>query len=207
MKRALVHDWYYVNGGAEKVVHSINNVWNDLAHFSLIDFLNNEDREFILGGKTVKTSFIQNLPTAKSNHRKFLQLFPKAMERLDLKEYDLVLSSSASIAKGVLTNQNQLHICYCHSPMRYAWDFYHQYLEDSNLNTGIRGMYAKWVLNKIRRWDYNNNKSVDFFIANSKYIQKRIKKNYNRNSKVIYPPVDISKFKLKVKKEDFFFTA
>ena len=88
MKRALVHDWYYVNGGAEKVVHSINNVWNDLAHFSLIDFLNNEDREFILGGKTVKTSFIQNLPTAKSNHKKFLQLFPKAMERLDLKEYD-----------------------------------------------------------------------------------------------------------------------
>jgi len=147
MKRALVHDWYYVNGGAEKVVHSINNVWNDLAHFSLIDFLNNEDREFILGGKTVKTSFIQNLPTAKSNHRKFLQLFPKAMERLDLKEYDLVLSSSASIAKGVLTNQNQLHICYCHSPMRYAWDFYHQYLDKPN-NLIIFGMTNKLLCPK-----------------------------------------------------------
>lgn len=207
MKKALVHDWYYVNGGAEKVVHSINNVWNDLDHFSLVDFLNKKDREFILGGKKAKTSFIQNLPTAKSNHRKFLQFFPKAMERFDLKEYNLILSSSASIAKGVLTNQNQLHICYCHSPMRYAWDFYHQYLEDSNLNTGIRGMYAKRVLNKIRKWDYNNSKSVDFFIANSKYIQKRIKKTYNRNSNVIYPPVDINKFKLKVKKEDFFFTA
>ena len=151
MKKALVHDWYYVNGGAEKVVHSINNVWNDLDHFSLVDFLNKKDREFILGGKKAKTSFIQNLPTAKSNHRKFLQFFPKAIERFDLKEYNLILSSSASIAKGVLTNQNQLHICYCHSPMRYAWDFYHQYLEDSNLNTGIRGMYAKWVLNKIRK--------------------------------------------------------
>src|SRR5690606_22603279 len=98
-------DWYYVNGGAEKVVHSFNAIWNDFDHFGLVDFLNEKDRAFILNGKQVTTSFIQNLPTAKSNHRKFLQFFPFAVEQFNLESYDLVLSSSASIAKGALTNQ------------------------------------------------------------------------------------------------------
>ena len=207
MKKALIHDWYYINGGAEKVIHSFNNIWNDFEHYALVDFLNDADRDFILNGKKVNTTFIQKLPTAKSNHRKFLQLFPLAIEQLDLRKYDLIVSSSASIGKGVLTNQNQLHICYCHSPMRYAWDLYHQYLEDSNLNKGLKGLYAKWVLKKIRSWDYINTQRVDFFIANSNYIAKRIKKTYNRDSTVIYPPVDIKKFELKKEKDDFYFTA
>lgn len=207
MKKALVHDWYYVNGGAEKVIHSINNIWNDFEHFALVDFLDEADREFILKGKKVNTSFVQKLPTAKSNHRKFLQLFPLAIEQFDLSEFDLILSSSASIAKGVLTNQNQLHICYCHSPMRYAWDLYHQYLNDTNLNKGLKGLYAKWVLNKIRIWDYINSQRVDYFIANSKYISQRIEKTYGRKSEVIYPPVDINEFELEKNKEDFYFTA
>ncbi|WP_299900443.1 glycosyltransferase [uncultured Aquimarina sp.] len=207
MKKALIHDWYYVNGGAEKVIHSINNVWNDLEHYALIDFLTDKDRKFILNNKKVQTSFIQKLPTAKSNHRKFLQLFPYAVEQFNLNEYDLILSSSASVAKGVLTNQDQLHICYCHSPMRYAWDFYHQYLEEAKLTSGFKGTYAKYVLNKIRIWDVINSNRVDYFIANSKYIAKRIKKVYNRDSKVIYPPVDIDKFPLEKDKDDFYFTA
>jgi len=207
MKKALIHDWYYINGGAEKVIHSFNSIWNDFEHYALVDFLNDVDRDFILNGKKAKTTFIQKLPTAKSNHRKFLQLFPLAIEQLDLREYDLILSSSASIGKGVLTNQNQIHICYCHSPMRYAWDLYHQYLEDSNLNKGLKGLYAKWVLKKIRSWDYINSQRVDFFIANSNYIAQRIKKTYNRESTVIYPPVDVNKFELKKEKEDFYFTA
>lgn len=206
MKKALIHDWYYVNGGAEKVIHSFNRIWEDFDHFALVDFLNEQDRSFILNGKTTNKSFIQNLPTAKSNHRKFLQLFPYAIEQFNLKEYDLVLSSSASIAKGVLTNQNQLHICYCHSPMRYAWDLYHQYLKDSNLK-GLKGIYAKFVLHKMRSWDLISSNRVDYFIANSEYIAKRIKKVYNRNSVVIYPPVDVKNFKLVDKKEDYYFTA
>jgi len=207
MKKALVHDWYYVNGGAEKVIHSINNIWNDLEHYALIDFLSEKDRDFILNNKSVNTSFIQKLPYAKSNHRKFLQFFPYAIEQFDLSEYDLVLSSSASIAKGVITNHNQLHICYCHSPMRYAWDFYHHYLEEANLKKGIKGLYAKYVLHKVRTWDIINSNRVDYFIANSNYIARRIKKIYNRDSTVIYPPINIEKFTLKLEKDDYYFTA
>jgi len=208
MKKALVHDWYYVNGGAEKVIQSFNNIYADFDHFALIDFLNDKDRNetFTGNNKTVNTSFIQKLPTAKSNHRKFLQLFPYAIEQFDLKEYDLILSSSASIAKGVLTNQNQLHICYCHSPMRYAWDLYHQYLKESKLSA-IKSIYAKYVLRKMRAWDIISTNRVDYFIANSKYIAKRIKKIYNRDSVVIYPPVDVNNFKLVDKKENYYFTA
>jgi len=206
MKKALVHDWYYVSGGAEKVVNSFNNIWDDFDHFALVDYLDNKDRSFILNGKKAKTSFIQNLFTAKSNHRKFLQFFPYAIEQFNLSEYDLVLSSSASVAKGALTNQNQLHICYCHSPMRYAWDLYHEYLNESGFK-GLKAIYAKYVLHKMRNWDVNSSNRVDYFIANSNYIAKRIKKIYNRDSVVIYPPVDVSNFTLETNKEGYYFTA
>ncbi|MDN3491589.1 glycosyltransferase [Winogradskyella bathintestinalis] len=206
MKKALIHDWYYVNGGAEKVIHSFNTIWKDFEHYALVDFLNESDREYILNGANVNTSFIQKLPTSKSNHRKFLQLFPYAIEQFNLHDYDLVLSSSSSIAKGVMTNQNQLHICYCHSPMRYAWDLYHQYLEESNFGF-LSGIYAKRVLHKIRMWDVINTNRVDIFIANSNYIKGRIKKVYNRNAKVIYPPVDVVNFELVEQKEEYYFTA
>ena len=207
MKKALIHDWYYVNGGAEKVVHSINNIWNDFSHYALIDFLNKDDRKFILNGSKVKTSFIQKLPTAKNDHRKFLQLFPYAIERFNLNDFDLIISSSSSIAKGVIVNKNQLHICYCHSPMRYAWDLYHQYLDDLNLNSGLKANYVKWVLNKLRKWDLASNRNVDYFVANSNFIAERIKRLYNRDSVVIYPPVDIDRFQLKINKEDYYLAA
>lgn len=207
MKKALVQDWYYVNGGAEKVLHSINTIWDDFEHFALVDFLNDSDRKYILNGKPVTTSFIQNLPTAKSNHRKFLQLFPYAIEQFNLEKYDLVISSSSSIAKGVLTNQNQLHICYCHSPMRYAWDLYYQYLDDANLKGGLKSMYAKYVLHKMRTWDVSTVNRVDEFVANSNYIARRIKKIYNREAHVIYPPVDVESFSLDTVKDDYYFTA
>lgn len=207
MKKALIHDWYYTNGGAEKVIHSMTNIWNDFDYFSLIDFLSKQDREFILKGKKATTSFIQKLPTVKSNHRKFLELFPRAIEQFDLREYDVVISSSASVAKGVLTNQNQLHICYCHSPMRYAWDLYHEYLKDKNLETGIKGWYAKRVLHKLRTWDVISSNRVDEFVANSNYIAKRIKKIYNREATVIYPPVNVELFELVTQKEEYYVAA
>jgi glycosyltransferase involved in cell wall biosynthesis len=207
MKKALVHDWYYTNGGAEKVSTSISNIWNDLEHFALIDFLSEVDRKIILKGKKARTSFIQKLPTAKKNHRKFLQLFPMAIEQFDLGEYNVVISSSSSIAKGVLTNQDQLHICYCHSPMRYAWDLHFEYLKDKNLTYGFKAWYAKKVLHKMRIWDVVSSNRVDFFVANSHYIAKRIKKIYNRHSTVIYPPVDVNKYTLKKEKKEYFLTA
>jgi glycosyltransferase involved in cell wall biosynthesis len=207
LKKALNNDWYYVNGGAEKVIHSLNHIWDDFDHYALIDFLNETDRDFILNGKKAKTSFIQKLPTAKSNHRKFLQLFPCAIEQFDLSEYELIISSSSSIAKGVRTQKNQLHICYCHSPMRYAWDLQEQYLKDSGLNKGLKGTYAKYVLNNIKKWDVSNSDNVTFFIANSNHIAERIKKIYNRESTVIYPPVDVEFFELEENKKEYYFTA
>lgn len=207
MKKALVHDWYYTNGGAEKVIHSINNVWDDFEHYSLIDFLSEKERDFILKGKKVYTSFIQKLPTAKSNHRKFLQLFPYAVEQFDLSDYDVIISSSAAVAKGVLANQDQLHICYCHSPMRYAWDLYFDYLKDKKLAFGIKGIYARRVLHKLRAWDINSSNRVNHYVANSNYIAKRIKKIYNRDATVIYPPVDIDDFTLETEKENYYVTA
>lgn len=205
MKKALVHDWYYTNAGGEKVVHSINNLWYDFDHFALIDFLNEKDRSFILKGKKAKTTFIQNIPTANKDHRKFLQLFPHAIKKIDLKGYDLVISSSSSIAKWVETEQNQLHICYCHSPMRYAWDLKEQYL--NTIKNSLLKKYVEWVLKKMRKHDLNSNKNIDFFVANSQYISERIKRIYKRDSVVIYPPVDVEKFTLEIKKEDFFLTA
>jgi glycosyltransferase involved in cell wall biosynthesis len=207
LKKALISDWYYVNGGAEKVIHSINSIWNDFDHFALIDFLNDEDRKFILNGKKVKTSFIQRLPTVKKNHRKFLQLFPTAIEQFDLSDYDLIISSSSAVAKGVRTRKDQLHICYCHSPMRYAWDLQDQYLKDSGLDKGLKGFYAKYVLQKIRKWDVLNSENVDYFIANSNYIAQRIKKIYNREATVIYPPVDVEFFSLEEQKDNYYLTA
>jgi glycosyltransferase involved in cell wall biosynthesis len=207
LKKALISDWYYVNGGAEKVIHSINSIWKDFDHFALIDFLNDYDRSYILNGQKAKTSFIQRLPTVKQNHRKFLQLFPIAIEQFNLSDYELIISSSSAVAKGVKTHKNQLHICYCHSPMRYAWDLQDQYLKDSGLDSGLKGFYAKYVLNKIRKWDLKTSENVDYFIANSNHIAQRIKKIYNRESIVIYPPVDVDFFSLEEQKEDYYFTA
>lgn len=206
-KSALVHDWFYTNGGAEKVIQSFININPDFDVFGLIDFLSEEDRNEIIRGKPITTSFIQHLPTAKRNHRKFLPLFPLAIEQLDLSTYDVVVSSSASVAKGVLTNSDQLHICYCHSPMRYAWDLYHQYLKESGLATGIKGWIARYFLHKIRMWDVISTNRVDHFVANSNFVAKRIKKIYNREAVVIYPPVNVKAFQLVESKENFYLTA
>lgn len=206
-KAALVHDWFVTEGGGEKVVQSFLNLNQDFDLFSLIDFFPTEYRQRLLKGKHAHTSFIQKLPTAKSNHRKFLPLFPLAIEQFDLAEYDLILSSSISVSKGVLTHSNQVHICYCHSPMRYAWDLYFQYLKEAGLSSGVKGWFAKYILHKMRTWDIVSSNRVDHFIANSNFIARRIKKVYNREATVIYPPVDVESFKLETAKEDYYLTA
>ncbi|WP_169783999.1 glycosyltransferase family 4 protein [Campylobacter curvus] len=207
MKKALIHDWFSVYAGAEKCVESFTNIWDDFEIFSLIDFLGERDRCAVLKGKRVHTSFVQNLPFAKSKYRNYLPLFPFAIERFDLSEFDLVLSSSHAVAKGVLTNANQLHISYVHTPIRYAWDLYHQYLKESGLERGLKGLLAKYFLHKIRIWDASCANRVDHYIANSRYVARRIKRIYGKDSAVIYPPVDTAKFELKERKDDFYLTA
>ncbi len=207
MKTAIVHDWMVGYAGSERVVESLTNIWNDADIYLLFDFLNDTDRSVILKDRKPNTSFVQKLPGARKNHRKYLPLFPYAIEQFDLSDYDLILSSSHAVAKGVLTNSKQLHICYCHTPIRYAWDLTFQYLKESNLDRGIKGLIAKSFLHYIRMWDSSTVNRVDYFIANSKYIAGRIKKIYGRDSEVIYPPVDTEKFQLISNKENYYLTA
>jgi len=205
MKIALVQDWFVVNGGAEKVVKEIISLFPEADIFSLVDFLSDEDRQDILKGKTSTTSYIQHLPFAKKYFRYYLLFFPHAIERLDFSGYDLVISSSYAVAKGIRkSGVHQVHICYCHSPVRYAWDLKKEYL--SSLSW-IAQQLSKPVLNYIRKWDAGTTSRVDLFIANSKNVAERIRRIYNRDSVVIYPPVDTHLFTPFMQKENYYFTT
>lgn len=207
MKVAIIHDWLVEVGGAELVLKELVHCYPEADVFSLIDFLTDKEREYYIQGKSVETSFLQKIPGVKKSYRKFLQLMPLAVEQFDLRGYDLVISSSYAVAKGVITSPDQIHVSYCHSPIRYAWDMQFQYLEESNLIKGLKSIYARYVLHKIRIWDFRSAYSVDYFLANSNFIRKRIEKVYRRNADVIYPPVNVEEFSLCTIKEDFYLTA
>ncbi len=206
MKIAIVHDWLVTYAGAERVLEQMLAVYPNADVFSLIDFVPAAERGF-LGGRAVHTSFLQRIPGMARRYRSFLPLMPLAIEQLDLSKYDLVLSSSYAVAKGVLTGPDQLHLCLCHSPMRYAWDLQHQYLRETGLDRGMRGALARWTLHRMRMWDVRSAAGVDGFIAISRYIARRIWKAYRRKSTVIYPPVDVDAFTPGEPKEDFYVTA
>lgn len=191
MKIAVVCDWLVTIGGSERVLEQILMCYPDADLFSIVDFLSPNQRDIIMN-KPVTTSFIQKLPFAKTKYRAYLPLMPLAIEQFDLSGYELIISSSHAVAKGVITGPNQLHICYCHSPMRYAWDLQHQYLRESNLICGLKSWIARYMLHKIRQWDLRTSNSVDYFIANSNFIAKRIHKFYRRDAAVIYPPVEVN---------------
>jgi len=207
MKVAIVHDWLVVYAGAERVLEQMLMVYPDADLFSIVDFIPAGERSFILN-KEVKTSFIQKLPFSKSKYRSYLPLMPLAIEQFDLSGYDLIISSSHAVAKGVITGADQFHVCMCYSPIRYAWDLQHQYLKESRLDKGLKGFLAKWFLHKMRIWDLRTVNGVDRFVAISQFIQRRINKFYSRDSVVIYPPVYINDFELTSKPgDDFYFTS
>ncbi|MGF5351526.1 glycosyltransferase family 4 protein [Klebsiella pneumoniae] len=202
----IVADWLITYAGAERVIKEFLDIFPESELYSIVDFLQPEARNE-LHGKHAVTSFIQNLPKSKNNYQKYLPLMPLAIEQLDVSSHDIILSSSHAVAKGILTGPDQLHISYVHSPIRYAWDLQHQYLREAGFNKGIKASIVKYLLHKIRLWDYRTANGVDHFIANSQFISRRIKKVYNRESTVIYPPVDVERFTLNDKKEDYYFTA
>ncbi len=204
MKIALVHDWLIVDAGAEKCLKEFNIIYNNANIYSIVDFLSDIDRKKIINSKITHNSFIQKLPFAKKQFRNYLPLFPKAIESFDLKGYDLVISSSWAVAKGIKTSNKQIHICYCHTPIRYAWDLYDEYTSDLKQP---KKFFVQQSLKYIRKWDIKTLNRVDYFIANSKFVQERIKRIYNKNSQVIYPPVDINKFNLYLQKENFYLTV
>lgn len=206
MKVAVVHEWLVNYAGSERVLEQIIRCLPDADVFTLIDALPSSEREF-LGGRPVFTTFLQNMPGARNHHRIYLPLMPLAIEQLDLTGYDVIVSSSHAVAKGVLTGPDQLHLSYVHSPIRYAWDLQHDYLKESQLTRGIKSWLARLVLHRMRIWDLRTSNGVDAFIANSRFISRRIWKVYRRESTVIYPPVDTSYFSFTPLKEDFYLTS
>ncbi|MBE2245712.1 MAG: glycosyltransferase [Candidatus Competibacteraceae bacterium] len=209
MRIAIIHDWLITPGGSEKVLKELLYLLrnHDTTLFTLMDFLSDEDRLNFLFGKKTQTSFLQTIPGIHRNYKYYLPLFPKAIRSLNTSDFDLIISSSHSVAKGVRKYPGQMHISYCHTPMRYIWDLRKQYMIDHGVNSGLKRLLVKPMVKKLRKWDYETAANVDFFIANSKHISKRIKQHYEKESTVIYPPVNTSFFSSYEKKEDFFVTA
>ena len=203
---AVVHEWLVNHAGSEKVVEEILKIYPHADLFAVVDFLKPHERGF-LQGKVAKTTFVQRLPGAEKRFRHYLPLMPLAMEQHDLSGYDLIVSSSHAVAKGVLTGPDQLHVCYIHSPIRYAWDMQHQYLRESGMTSGVKGTVARLLLHYMRLWDARTAAGVDQFLANSAFIARRVRKVYRREAAVIHPPVDVERFAMRQDKEDFYLTA
>lgn len=206
MKIALVHEWLDSYAGSERVLEQLLLEWPEADVFAVCDFMPEAERGF-LQGKQVTTSFIQSMPFARKHFRKFLGLMPLAIEQLDLSGYDVVISSSHAVAKGVLTGPGQIHISYVHSPMRYAWDLQHQYLREAGLTRGIKGAYTRWLLHRMRLWDRASALNPDIVLANSSYIAERIQKTWRRDAQVLHPPVDIESFTPAPNKGDYYLIA
>jgi glycosyltransferase involved in cell wall biosynthesis len=206
LRVAIVHDWLVNYAGSERVLEQLIALFPRADLFSLVDFLPPERRGF-LAGRPVATSFLQRMPFARRTFRACLPLMPLAVEQLDLSAYDLVISSSHCVAKGVLTGPDQLHVSYVHTPMRYAWDAQREYLAGAGLDRGLRGWCARWMLHKLRGWDARSTNGVDALVANSQFIARRVEKAWRRTARVIYPPVDVDAFALSKDREDFYVTA
>jgi glycosyltransferase involved in cell wall biosynthesis len=206
MKVVIVHDWLVTYAGSERVLEQMLACFPRADIFSVVDFLPDYERGF-LGGRNVTTTFIQQLPLARKIFRSYLPLMPLAVAQFDVSKYDLVISSSHAVAKGVLVGPDQLHICMCYSPIRYAWDLQHQYLREANIEVGLKSWLARISLHWLRIWDHRTAAGVDQFIAISKYIARRIEKTYRRTSEVIYPPVAVDDFQLVEAKDDYYLAA
>ena len=204
---AIVHDWLVTPGGAELVLEEMLAVFPDADVFTMIDQRSPDHRDS-LGHTRVHTSWMQRIPNIKRNYRSYLPVMPLALKSLNVSKYDIVISNSHAVAKGIHTHSRQVHLCYCLSPMRYAWDLRDQYLREAGLDSGVKGAAAVAMLEGMRRWDLANTSGVTAFATLSNYIAERIKRAYGRSSVVIYPPVDTDFFTPAAEPcEDFFVTA
>jgi glycosyltransferase involved in cell wall biosynthesis len=201
MKIALTHDWLIGMGGAEKIIEQFLELFPDAPIFTAV--VNQERLSMPLQNANIISSFLQKRYSKKSSHKKYFPLMPMAFESFDLNGFDVVISSSSSCAKGIVTAPDVMHVCYCHSPMRYGWEFYYDYIHDMN---GFKKTLVKYLMNYMRIWDVISANRVDYFIANSEYVANRIWKHYRRESTVIYPPVNTEFYTpgIESEKEDYF---
>ncbi|MDP4008535.1 MAG: glycosyltransferase [Candidatus Peregrinibacteria bacterium] len=202
MKVAIVADFLLKLGGAERVVKCLLDMYPNADIFTLLYDEESIGKVFPKN-KVTQSEFAKWPNFLKKRYKYFFPLLPGFVEKFDLSEYDLVISSSSAYAHGVITDLETKHIVYCHSPMRYAWDYAHKYLAEQNLNI-INRCIVRYFIKNIREWDFLASRRPDFYIANSEHVAKRIQKYYRRESTVIYPPVDISRFKIQKYHEDFF---
>src|SRR5574344_1462165 len=199
MKIAIVHDWLTVYGGAEKVVASFHKLYKDAPIYTL--FYNKDNFGDTFEDAEIKTSFLQG-KNPVYDHRKYFPFMPLAFRSMNLKKYDMILSSSSSCAKGVKKGKNAIHICYIHTPMRYAYEFRDEYLSDMNI---VKRFFANILLVFMRIWDKHNSKRVDYFIANSSEVKDRVYRAYGRDSVVINPPVSVNEFYISEKTKNYYF--
>lgn len=202
IKVAIVHDWLVNFGGAERVVLEMLEIFPQADIFTLVYDKKKMSKYF--PSEKIHTSFVQKIPFSKRIYTKLLNIMPKAFEEFDLTNYDLVLSSSSCCAKGVITSPTTPFIAYIHSPMRYAWDLYFDYRKRSGKLTQF--FMKKWIP-QIRQWDFISSQRIDCILANSTYISKRIKKFWNQDSTVVYPPVDTNRLSPNGKKSEDFYVA
>ena len=194
MRVALVHDYLVEYGGAERVLSALAEIFPYAPIYTLV--YDEKLTKSAFANKKIHTSFLQKIPGARARHRLFPILMPMAIEQFDFSRFDLVFSDSGSYAKGVITLPNVLHICYCHTPMRYAWDDSQKYIKEFKGYSSLIKKFVPFLMNYIRLWDKISADRPDYFIANSHFVSERIKKYYHRDSEVIYPPVDTNKSKV-----------
>lgn len=203
MKIALIHDWLVSLGGAESCLQVFHEIWPQAPLYTLVYEAKSAEKMGFDPNQII-ASRIQRIRKADQRYRSFLPFFPLAVEQLDVSDYDVILSGSHCAAKGVLTRADQLHICYCHTPVRYAWDLTNRYLAEHNLTSGVKSVLARAALHYLRIWDIQTANRVDHFIANSNYTAERIWRTYRRPAVVIHPPVDTARFQVQSRKEEYF---
>jgi glycosyltransferase involved in cell wall biosynthesis len=203
MRIAIIHDWLETYAGSERVTEQLLSMFPSADLFALVDFLPPGQRQFLQGHKP-RTSFIQRMPFARRRFRSYLPLFPFAIQQMDLSGYDLVISCSHAVAKGVITGPNQLHVSYVHSPIRYAWDLQGEYLRTAGLKQGVKSWLVRAALHRIRQWDIASSHGVDSFVANSRFVARRIAKAYGRRAAVVWPPVDTQAFTRSGDRENYY---
>ena len=205
---AIIHDWLVTIGGAERVLKEILYLFPKADIFTIIDTLSaSKDAPNWLKKRKIKTSFLNRVPFIQFYYQKFIYLMPNLIEMFDLRDYDIIISSSHAVAKGIITHPNQIHIAYIYTPMRYAWDMMYQYDE---LNSFKRGLFRLWTLRRLhylRIWDVISSNRADKIVTISKFISKRVKNSWGKESIVLYPPVDTSFNSENIKKEEFYITA
>ncbi|MBI4281319.1 glycosyltransferase [Candidatus Uhrbacteria bacterium] len=201
MKIAFVHDFLVQNGGAERVLRALHALWPEAPIYTIVHDKKRTHPD--LQGKDIRPSFLQKMPFGLSHYQWFLPWMPRAIESHNLMEYDVVLSSSSAFAKGVITGPRTLHICYCHTPTRYLWTDTHTYIRELAYNRLVKHIIP-FLLTNLRLWDQMTAHRVDHFIANSKNVQERIKKYYRRESVVVHPPIDTSRFSLADRIENYY---